>query len=325
MAVATASILEFLPSSPKVTGARAPADQQPEQVPLQGATAGNSGGAGSANRDVPAGPHPPTLSHVVQHGAAETIAGKGEHGKSGARKNNGPRKKGTKTAATGAAGTTQNRRGKQGLARDPDYFEDMVREEWANPGGGTSLLSLARRFYSLPESIMEDLKVPLIDAPVVALHSGAVIPKDGENALKDAFDRKNENALKKAHEAMSLAIRSVATLSNFTRATAIWADNLLQDPEERIHMYLYLDDILIWARDHQTALSSTQKARGFLSVHGFLINEEKSQLIPTQDLVHLGARLNTVHTTVSLPEEKKIRTLVMDIRSRDQVNLMRGT
>ncbi|KAL8207158.1 UNVERIFIED_CONTAM: hypothetical protein K2H54_046717 [Gekko kuhli] len=113
----------------------------------------------------------------------------------------------------------------------PDYFEDVIREEWANPGGGTSLLSLARRFYSLPDNVMEDLRVPLIDAPVVALHSGAVMPKDGENALKDAFDRKNENALKKAHEAMSLAIRSAATLSNFTRATAIWADNLLQDPE----------------------------------------------------------------------------------------------
>ncbi|KAL8178427.1 UNVERIFIED_CONTAM: hypothetical protein K2H54_046645 [Gekko kuhli] len=113
----------------------------------------------------------------------------------------------------------------------PDYFEDVIREEWANPGGGTSLLSLARRLYSLPENIMEDLKVPLIDAPVVALHSGAVMPKDGENALKDAFDRKNENALKKVHEAMSLAIRSAATLSNFTRATAIWADNLLQNPE----------------------------------------------------------------------------------------------
>ncbi|KAL8169260.1 UNVERIFIED_CONTAM: hypothetical protein K2H54_041994 [Gekko kuhli] len=113
----------------------------------------------------------------------------------------------------------------------PDYFEDVIREEWANLWGGTSLLSLARRLYSLPENIMEDLKVPLIDASVVALHSGAVIPKDGENALKDAFDRKNENALKKAHEAMLLAIRSAATLSNFTRATAIWADNLLQNPK----------------------------------------------------------------------------------------------
>ncbi|KAL8190418.1 UNVERIFIED_CONTAM: putative ubiquitin carboxyl-terminal hydrolase FAF-X, partial [Gekko kuhli] len=131
----------------------------------------------------------------------------------------------------------------------PDYFEDVIQEEWANPGSGTSLLSIAKRFYSLPEETMEDLKVPLVDAPVVALHSGAVLPKDGENALKDATDRKNETALKKVHEAMSLAIRSAAALSNFTRATAIWADNLLQDPElaqakqDTLNQFLYKDAI----------------------------------------------------------------------------------
>ncbi|KAL8185118.1 UNVERIFIED_CONTAM: hypothetical protein K2H54_039012 [Gekko kuhli] len=97
-----------------------------------------------------------------------------------------------------------------------DYFDDVIREEWANPGGGTSLLPIAKHLYSLPEETMEDLKVPLIDAPMVAFHSGAVMPKDGENALKDAMDRKNEATLKKAHEAMSLAIRPAAALSNFT-------------------------------------------------------------------------------------------------------------
>ncbi|KAL8181859.1 UNVERIFIED_CONTAM: hypothetical protein K2H54_032569 [Gekko kuhli] len=89
----------------------------------------------------------------------------------------------------------------------------------------------AKHLYSLPEETMEDLKVPLIDAPVVALHFGTVMPKDGENALKDAMDRKNEATLKKVHEAMSLAIRSAAALSNFTRATTISADDLLQNPE----------------------------------------------------------------------------------------------
>ncbi|KAL8221614.1 UNVERIFIED_CONTAM: hypothetical protein K2H54_071493 [Gekko kuhli] len=113
----------------------------------------------------------------------------------------------------------------------PDYFEDVIWEEWANRGGGTSLLSVAKQLYSLPEKTMEDLKVPLIDAPVVALHSGAVLPKDGENALKDAIDRKNETAPKKLHEAMSLTIRSSAALLNFTRATAIWAYNPLQNLE----------------------------------------------------------------------------------------------
>ncbi|KAL8188485.1 UNVERIFIED_CONTAM: hypothetical protein K2H54_000343 [Gekko kuhli] len=115
--------------------------------------------------------------------------------------------------------------------KKPVKVQDVIWEEWANPGGGTSLLSIAKRLYSLPEKTMEDLKVPLIDALVVALHSGAVLPKDGENALKGTIDRKNETALKKAHEAMSLAICSSAALSNFTRATAIWADNLLQNLE----------------------------------------------------------------------------------------------
>ncbi|KAL8211638.1 UNVERIFIED_CONTAM: hypothetical protein K2H54_004606 [Gekko kuhli] len=112
-----------------------------------------------------------------------------------------------------------------------DCFDDVIREEWANPGGGTSLLSIAKRLYSLPEETMEDLKVPLIEAPVVALHLAAVLPKYGENAVKDANGRKSEATLKKSREAMSLAICSAAALSNFTRATTIWADNLLQHPE----------------------------------------------------------------------------------------------
>lgn len=44
---------------------------------------------------------------------------------------------------------------------------------------------------------MEDFKVPLVDAPVVALHSGAVLPKDGENALKDSANKKNKAALRR--------------------------------------------------------------------------------------------------------------------------------
>ncbi|KAL8203143.1 UNVERIFIED_CONTAM: hypothetical protein K2H54_041896, partial [Gekko kuhli] len=112
-----------------------------------------------------------------------------------------------------------------------DYFDDVIWEEWANPGDGTSILLKAKCLYSLPEETIEDLKVPLMDALVVALHSGAALPKDGENALKDAMNRKNEAALKKAHEAMSSAICSTAALSNFNRATTTWANNLLKNPE----------------------------------------------------------------------------------------------
>lgn len=73
---------------------------------------------------------------------------------------------------------------------------------------------------------MEDLKVLLVNTPMAVLHSGVVLSKDKDNALKDSVDWKNETALKKSHEASSLAS---AVLSNFTRAIMVWPDNLLQD------------------------------------------------------------------------------------------------
>ncbi|KAL8203213.1 UNVERIFIED_CONTAM: Histone-arginine methyltransferase carm1 [Gekko kuhli] len=48
---------------------------------------------------------------------------------------------------------------------------------------------------SLPEETKEDRKVSLVDTPVVALHSGAILSKDGDNVLKGLVDRKNETAL----------------------------------------------------------------------------------------------------------------------------------
>ncbi|KAL8190679.1 UNVERIFIED_CONTAM: hypothetical protein K2H54_059045 [Gekko kuhli] len=81
--------------------------------------------------------------------------------------------------------------GPEGL---PDFFNDIIKVEWALPGSGNSLTSITKKFHALPDNTMEDLKV---DSPVVALHSGAMLPKDGENALKDSVDKKNERALKK--------------------------------------------------------------------------------------------------------------------------------
>ncbi|KAL8190433.1 UNVERIFIED_CONTAM: hypothetical protein K2H54_053979 [Gekko kuhli] len=92
-------------------------------------------------------------------------------------------------------------------------------------------LQAAGSFSGQHEDIeaMEDVKVALVDAPVVALHSGAILSKDGDNVLKDPVNRKNKTALKKSHEAASLAVRASAVPSSFTRAIVIWANNLLQE------------------------------------------------------------------------------------------------
>ncbi|KAL8187299.1 UNVERIFIED_CONTAM: hypothetical protein K2H54_043915 [Gekko kuhli] len=75
-----------------------------------------------------------------------------------------------------------------------------MKAEGVTPGSVNSVLPIAKT-YVLPEETMKDLKVLLVDAPVVALHSGAVLsPRDWENILKAAMDRKNETVLKKAHK-----------------------------------------------------------------------------------------------------------------------------
>lgn len=48
--------------------------------------------------------------------------------------------------------------------------------------------------------------------------------------LKDSMDKKNETALKESHEAISLAIRISAMLSNFTGAIVIWEEQPVSEP-----------------------------------------------------------------------------------------------
>ncbi|KAL8194306.1 UNVERIFIED_CONTAM: hypothetical protein K2H54_013679 [Gekko kuhli] len=213
MVAAARDVVELLFLTPKALGGGAHPDQRLQSAPLQHTEAASSTGAGPADREVPAGPRS-SPTHAIQDGAAGVPAGAGIAAGGpddpGAKKKKPAKKGGAKAAAARTVGTSgKDRCGRtKGPARPP-----------------------AKRFYSLPERIMEDLKVPLIDAPVVALHSGAILPKDGENTFRDSFDKNNEATPKKSHEAMSLVIRSAAALSNFTRATAIWADNLLQNPE----------------------------------------------------------------------------------------------
>ncbi|KAL8181928.1 UNVERIFIED_CONTAM: hypothetical protein K2H54_034813 [Gekko kuhli] len=158
---------------------------------------------------------------------------------------------------------------------------------------------------------MEDLKVPLIDAPVVALHSGAVMPKDGENALKNAMDRKNEAALKKVHEAMSLAIRSAAAMSNFTRATAIWADNLLQNPE--VSPLDLRRTLLKMKCAAEFAADASQNSIQFCT------RAQAANIIICRNIWLKHWKVDKLSKK---EKQIKIRDLVTDVRPKDQVDLM---
>lgn len=71
----------------------------------------------------------------------------------------------------------------------------------------------------------------------------------------------------------------------------------------------YIDDLLGASATYPDA-----QAGGHLIVHtllalGFLINMTKSKLEPSQDLVHLGARIQTLLGIVSVPREKAVKIM----------------
>lgn len=86
-----------------------------------------------------------------------------------------------------------------------------------------------------------------------------------------------------------------------------------------IRAFPYLDDILFTAESRPLLLEHVQSALRLFTQAGFIVNLKKSSLNPTQDLVFLGARLQTRLGRISLPLEKaeRIVQLVQSFR-RDQ-------
>ena len=74
-----------------------------------------------------------------------------------------------------------------------------------------------------------------------------------------------------------------------------------------IRTIFYLDDILVLGSSFQFCLSNTQEALSLLMKAGFLINWEKSSLVPTTDFIFLGMLWNSVEGTLALPEDKLAR------------------
>ena len=73
----------------------------------------------------------------------------------------------------------------------------------------------------------------------------------------------------------------------------------------------YLDDILICASSYTQAISDMNKAIDLLTSLGFSINFEKSNLVPSKIIIHIGYSWNSMDMTLSLPDEKirKIKSL----------------
>lgn len=74
--------------------------------------------------------------------------------------------------------------------------------------------------------------------------------------------------------------------------------------ERGIRVLHYLDDILVLSQNREVLKNHVQQVMDTLMKHGWLINHAKSQLIPAQKMIYLGALFDTLRKAVSLPPEK---------------------
>lgn len=70
---------------------------------------------------------------------------------------------------------------------------------------------------------------------------------------------------------------------------------------------LYLDDWLLLGQSYQDCLTNIETTKELLISLGFIVNEEKSVLVPSQSCKFLGMIINSSNMTLSLPNEKRIR------------------
>ena len=80
-----------------------------------------------------------------------------------------------------------------------------------------------------------------------------------------------------------------------------------------VKVLVYLDDWLIWGESKEECLAATRIVVQVLEKRGFLINKEKSRLIPSQSFQWLGVTWDTISGKISLPQDK-VETFLQDLR-----------
>ena len=71
-----------------------------------------------------------------------------------------------------------------------------------------------------------------------------------------------------------------------------------------MRIVIYLDDILLMHQNHQEIMKIFHMLTGLLENLGFIIKQEKCSPFPTEELVFLGAQLNSKEMTLAVPLEK---------------------
>ena len=71
----------------------------------------------------------------------------------------------------------------------------------------------------------------------------------------------------------------------------------------------YLDDMLIIGKSYEECAKNVEETRKLVQELGFIVNEQKSQIIPTQRCRFLGFIFDSLRMSIELPEDKVQRTV----------------
>lgn len=74
-----------------------------------------------------------------------------------------------------------------------------------------------------------------------------------------------------------------------------------------VRILSYLDDIFICASSYNALIEHINLTLNLLISLGYFPNYEKSLLIPSQSMIHLGFKFNSLDMTISVPEEKVVK------------------
>ena len=80
-----------------------------------------------------------------------------------------------------------------------------------------------------------------------------------------------------------------------------------------IRLLRYLDDWLIVAESKETCFSHLRCLLAFLDTLGVVVNEKKSEFVPTQTIQYLGMHLDTIQSLVS-PSPERVQSLRERVR-----------
>ena len=108
------------------------------------------------------------------------------------------------------------------------------------------------------------------------------------------------------YEYVALPMGLTCSARIFTRVALFIGSRLRKNG---VRILLYIDDLLIIAASEEIAKQHVQMLLKEVARFGFLLNEKKSNLLPSQTFVYLGLAWNTLSWSVSIkPErEEKIR------------------